>query len=232
MRDRFRRDERIRHDAAEEIVFAGDPEAANPVDAHQGPSWHEVETAGILGRGVVIADEFETLQRGEPTGEFVAGGTFMAGCIALLEVLIGDDQAQSPMLLRQKIKFAPCRRSSASAFPLLGGGEALWCRATRKELQDGAMAEVGIPHFHNDPGMSTILLGAREFMCIGAKPPFDHPHVFLDMGRGRDRLPLLLDALQIPRRPRPAKPNLPNASMSRRRKRRYDLAGARGSGLR
>jgi uncharacterized Zn-finger protein len=44
------------------------------------------------------------------------------------------------------------------------------------------MAEVGIPHFHNDPGVSTILLGAREFMCIGAKPPFDHPHVFLDMG--------------------------------------------------
>ena len=27
-----------------------------------------------------------------------------------------------------------------------------------------------------------IGIGAREFMCIGAKPPFDHPHVFLDMG--------------------------------------------------
>ena len=24
--------------------------------------------------------------------------------------------------------------------------------------------------------------GAKEFMCVGAKPPFDHPHVFLDMG--------------------------------------------------
>ena len=44
------------------------------------------------------------------------------------------------------------------------------------------MAEAGIPHFHNDPGVSTIHLGSREFMCIGAKPPFDHPHVFLDMG--------------------------------------------------
>ncbi|MBX9911298.1 MAG: zinc-finger domain-containing protein [Beijerinckiaceae bacterium] len=44
------------------------------------------------------------------------------------------------------------------------------------------MAETGIPHFHNDPGVAVIHVGAREFMCIGAKPPFDHPHVFLDMG--------------------------------------------------
>ena len=22
----------------------------------------------------------------------------------------------------------------------------------------------------------------RELMCIGAKPPFDHPHIFIDMG--------------------------------------------------
>lgn len=45
-----------------------------------------------------------------------------------------------------------------------------------------AMADPGIPHFHNDPGAPAILLGSREFMCIGATPPFDHPHVFLDMG--------------------------------------------------
>ena len=44
------------------------------------------------------------------------------------------------------------------------------------------MAEHGIPHFQNDSGVGTIQIGAREFMCIGAKPPFDHPHVFLDMG--------------------------------------------------
>ncbi len=44
------------------------------------------------------------------------------------------------------------------------------------------MADTGIPHFHNDAGVTVIQVGAREFMCIGAKPPFDHPHVFLDMG--------------------------------------------------
>ena len=27
-----------------------------------------------------------------------------------------------------------------------------------------------------------IGVAAKEFMCIGAKPPQDHPHVFLDMG--------------------------------------------------
>jgi uncharacterized Zn-finger protein len=44
------------------------------------------------------------------------------------------------------------------------------------------MAGGAIPHLHNDDGVAIIAVGAKEFMCIGAKPPFDHPHVFLDMG--------------------------------------------------
>jgi uncharacterized Zn-finger protein len=44
------------------------------------------------------------------------------------------------------------------------------------------MADHIIPHFHNGPGVPVIEVGAREFMCIGAPPPHDHPHVFLDMG--------------------------------------------------
>jgi len=44
------------------------------------------------------------------------------------------------------------------------------------------MATGATPHFHNDMGLAVIEIGAREFMCVGAKPPFDHPHVFLDMG--------------------------------------------------
>ena len=39
-----------------------------------------------------------------------------------------------------------------------------------------------VPHFHNDIGVAAIEIGAKEFMCVGAKPPFDHPHVFCDMG--------------------------------------------------
>jgi uncharacterized Zn-finger protein len=44
------------------------------------------------------------------------------------------------------------------------------------------MSDEIVPHFHNDPGVPVIEIGAREFMCIGATPPFDHPHVYCDMG--------------------------------------------------
>lgn len=44
------------------------------------------------------------------------------------------------------------------------------------------MAAGATPYFQNSMGVAKIETGAREFMCIGAKPPFDHPHVFLDMG--------------------------------------------------
>ena len=44
------------------------------------------------------------------------------------------------------------------------------------------MADHSIPHFHNDPGVPTIKVRVKEFMCTGAKPPFDHPHIFIDMG--------------------------------------------------
>jgi uncharacterized Zn-finger protein len=44
------------------------------------------------------------------------------------------------------------------------------------------MAEFSTPHFHNSPGVPVVTIGVREFMCIGALPPLDHPHVFLDMG--------------------------------------------------
>ena len=50
------------------------------------------------------------------------------------------------------------------------------------------MADAVVPHFANDGGIEKIRIGAREFMCVGAKPPFDHPHVFLDMGGGEEKL--------------------------------------------
>ena len=44
------------------------------------------------------------------------------------------------------------------------------------------MAAHAIPHFCNDQGVEKVLIGVKEFQCMGAKPPHDHPHVFLDMG--------------------------------------------------
>jgi uncharacterized Zn-finger protein len=39
-----------------------------------------------------------------------------------------------------------------------------------------------IPHFANDHGVEKIGVGVKEFQCMGARPPHDHPHVYLDMG--------------------------------------------------
>src|SRR6516165_10509878 len=44
------------------------------------------------------------------------------------------------------------------------------------------MTDEVIPHFHNDLGVQFIEIGAKKFMCMGALPPQDHPHVFCDMG--------------------------------------------------
>jgi uncharacterized Zn-finger protein len=48
------------------------------------------------------------------------------------------------------------------------------------------MAHSSIPHFHNTEGLARIEIGSREFMCIGALPPFDHPHIYIDMGKDNE----------------------------------------------
>lgn len=44
------------------------------------------------------------------------------------------------------------------------------------------MAASKIPHLANDHGAEKIFVGVKEFQCMGARPPYDHPHVYLDMG--------------------------------------------------
>ncbi len=44
------------------------------------------------------------------------------------------------------------------------------------------MAHSLVPHLVNDKGVDRVAIGVREFQCMGASPPYDHPHVFLDMG--------------------------------------------------
>jgi uncharacterized Zn-finger protein len=39
-----------------------------------------------------------------------------------------------------------------------------------------------VPHFNSDNSIPVIEIGSQQFMCVGANPPFDHPHVFLDLG--------------------------------------------------
>jgi len=49
-----------------------------------------------------------------------------------------------------------------------------------------SMSDNVVPHFHNDAGVPVIEIGSQEFMCVGANPPFDHPHVFLDLGNDNE----------------------------------------------
>lgn len=44
------------------------------------------------------------------------------------------------------------------------------------------MAGHKMPYFHNSAGYPSIEIGTKKFMCVGAKPPFDHPHEYLEMG--------------------------------------------------
>jgi uncharacterized Zn-finger protein len=48
------------------------------------------------------------------------------------------------------------------------------------------MAEHSVPHFHNSEGLGRIEIGSKEFECVGALPPFDHPHIYIDMGKETD----------------------------------------------
>ncbi len=45
-----------------------------------------------------------------------------------------------------------------------------------------AEANTTFPKFHNEAGLASISIGAHEFECVGALPPHDHPHIYLDMG--------------------------------------------------
>lgn len=44
------------------------------------------------------------------------------------------------------------------------------------------MASAGYAKFRNDRGVPEIRIGAKAFRCIGASPPEDHPHIYLEMG--------------------------------------------------
>ena len=44
------------------------------------------------------------------------------------------------------------------------------------------MAQTLVPHLVNDQGVDRITIGVKEFQCMRASPPHDHPHVYLDMG--------------------------------------------------
>ena len=66
-------------------------------------------------------------------------------------------------------------------------GRVAWFASVRHcHSKVNSMSDHVVPHFHNDAGVSVIEIGSQEFMCVGANPPFDHPHVFLDLGNDNE----------------------------------------------
>jgi len=48
----------------------------------------------------------------------------------------------------------------------------------------------GLPSYQNEIGVGEIRISAAEFHCIGALPPGDHPHIYLNMlGKASIRCP-------------------------------------------
>lgn len=55
-------------------------------------------------------------------------------------------------------------------------------RISQAKRKPESMAQTVVPHLVNDKGVDRIKIGVKEFQCMGAAPPHDHPHVYLDMG--------------------------------------------------
>lgn len=71
----------------------------------------------------------------------------------------------------------------------LSAAVAFWGTNVHPERPDvGRLGEISCstdgnpPKFRNDDGASEIRIGLKKFECIGASPPHDHPHIYLDMG--------------------------------------------------
>ena len=66
-----------------------------------------------------------------------------------------------------------------------------------------ALSPIPRPHvypkfLHNDYGAPEVGIDAKEFECIGATPPHDHPHIYISMGGSRhDSLSLLRNAIPV-----------------------------------
>jgi uncharacterized Zn-finger protein len=60
--------------------------------------------------------------------------------------------------------------------------------AKQTAFSETDMAGHTIPHFQNDGGHSVIEIGVKEFMCTGASSPFDHPHIFIDLGHDSEKV--------------------------------------------
>ena len=43
------------------------------------------------------------------------------------------------------------------------------------------MVQSATPKISNNDGAQVVFVAVKEFECFGAEPPYDHPHIYLDM---------------------------------------------------
>lgn len=90
-----------------------------------------------------------------------------------------------------RLAFDPSDRDDVAAWENEGGSVILR-HATESHAAPQLRASVSraapLVAFLNDLGVPRIMVGVRQFECIGASPPHDHPHVFLEMGESSEVL--------------------------------------------
>jgi uncharacterized Zn-finger protein len=57
-----------------------------------------------------------------------------------------------------------------------------------RATQPPAALSAESPRYLNEIGVREIRIGAAEFHCIGALPPQDHPHIYLNMAGREDTM--------------------------------------------
>jgi uncharacterized Zn-finger protein len=55
------------------------------------------------------------------------------------------------------------------------------CADTHHSQRFQPMSGSDYPKFRNDRGVLEICIGVKEFKCVGVSPPYDHPHIYIDM---------------------------------------------------
>jgi len=50
------------------------------------------------------------------------------------------------------------------------------------ESHEPTFDQAEYPKYWNDDGAAEVRIGMKQFYCIGASPPQDHPHIYLNMG--------------------------------------------------
>ena len=82
MADGFRRDERVRRNASEQLVLAADPESVRGVRANQRVGRDEIAIAGCRRAFIVVPGEAIAFEHGEPAGDCGAGRVIVRRTLA------------------------------------------------------------------------------------------------------------------------------------------------------